>query len=181
MAIFSGELENVKQLNFSLQKFESDNIEFVKRCSDLHNSLQEEICLMLAKNQNLSNQLDSLKDTNSRLIDYVKSINKKVGTANSGKELSEITENNKSRKIKEFKSKAETALWFAESYVLVPQYLKLESTDGQTVKDDFNPSSSKSSYQDLSEEKRQNIKDLLFILEKINVSESPYRELASIL
>jgi hypothetical protein len=65
---------------------------------------------LLAKNQNLSNQLDSLKDTNSRFIDYVKSINKKVGTANSGKEFSEITENNKLRKIKEFKSKAETAL-----------------------------------------------------------------------
>jgi hypothetical protein len=82
---------------------------------------------------------------NSRLIDYVKSINKKVGTANSEKEFSEITENNKSRKIKEFKSKAETALWFVESYGLVPQYLKLESTDGQTVKVDFIPSSSKSS------------------------------------
>jgi hypothetical protein len=48
-----------------------------------------------------------------------------------------------SRKIKEFKSKAETALWFVESYGLVPQYLKLESTDGQSVKVDFNPSSSK--------------------------------------
>jgi hypothetical protein len=43
-------------------------------------------------------------------------------------------QNKKSRKIKEFKSKAETALWFVESYGLVPQYLKLESTDGQTVK-----------------------------------------------
>jgi hypothetical protein len=41
-----------------------------------------------SKNQNLSNQLDSLKDINSRLIDYVKSINKKAGTANSGKEFS---------------------------------------------------------------------------------------------
>ena len=113
IAIFSDELENVKQLNFSLQKFESDNIEIEKNCSDLHNSLQEEICLkgvLLAKKQNLSNQLESLKDTNSRLISYVKSINKKVGTANSGKEFSEITENNKSRKIKEFKSKSETAL-----------------------------------------------------------------------
>jgi hypothetical protein len=88
---------------------------------------------LLAKNQNLSNQLDSLKDTNSRLIDYVKSINKKVETAYSGKEFSEITENNKSRKIKEHKSKTETALWFVESYGLVPQYLKLESADGQTV------------------------------------------------
>ena len=74
-------------------------------------------------------------------------------------------------KIKEFKSKAETALWFAESYGL------LETTDGQTVKVDFNLSSSKSSYQDLPEEGRRNIKDLLFILEKNNVSESAYREL----
>jgi septation ring formation regulator EzrA len=92
IAIFSDELENVKQLYFSLQKFESDNIEFEKKGSDLYNSLQEEICLkgvLLAKKQNLSNQLDSLKDTNSRLIEYVKSINKKVGTANSGKEFSE--------------------------------------------------------------------------------------------
>ena len=87
-----------------------------------------------------------------------------------GKEFSENTENNKSRKIKQFKSKAETALWFVESYGLVPQYL--ENTDGQTVKVDFNPSSSKSSYQDLPEEERQKIKDLLFILEKFNVSES---------
>ena len=105
--------------------------------------------MLAKKTQNLSNQLDSLKDTNTRLIDYVKSINKKVGTANSGKEFSEITENNKSRKIKEFKSKGETALWFAESYGL------LESTDGQTVKVDF---------KDLSEEERKKIKDLLFIL-----------------
>jgi hypothetical protein len=49
-------------------------------------------------------------------------------------------------------------------------YLKLESTDGQAAKVDFNPSSSKSSYQDLPEEERQKIKDLLFILEN-------YREL----
>jgi hypothetical protein len=66
--------------------------------------------LLAKKTQNLSNQLDSLKDTNTRLIDYVKSINKKVGNANSGKEFSEITENNKSRKIKELKSKVETAI-----------------------------------------------------------------------
>jgi hypothetical protein len=148
IAIFSDELENVKQLNFSLHKFESDNIEFEKKWPDLHNRLQEEIFLkgvLLGKNQNLSNQLDSLKDTYSRHIDYVKLINTKVGTANSGKEFSEITENTKSRKIKEFG--------------LVPQYLKLESTDGQTVKVDFNPSSSKSSYQDLPEDERQKFKD----------------------
>jgi mRNA-degrading endonuclease RelE of RelBE toxin-antitoxin system len=35
---------------------------------------------------------------------------------------------------------------------------------GRLLKVDFNPSSSKSSYQDLPEEERQKIKDLLFIL-----------------
>jgi hypothetical protein len=72
------------------------NIEFEKKWPDLHNRLQEEIFLkgvLLGKNQNLSNQLDSLKDIYSRHIDYVKLINKKVGTGNSGKEFSEITEN----------------------------------------------------------------------------------------
>jgi hypothetical protein len=64
------------------------------------------------------------------VVAHHKIINKKVGIANSGKEILEITENNKSRKIKEFKSKAETALWLAESYGL------LESTDGQTVKEE---------------------------------------------
>jgi IS30 family transposase len=110
IAIFSDELEHVKQLNFSLQKFESDNIEFEKSVLIYIIVYRKKYVNMLAKNQNLSNQLDSLKDTNTRLIDYVNSINKKVGTANSGKEFSEITENYKSRKIKEFKSKAETAI-----------------------------------------------------------------------
>jgi hypothetical protein len=37
IAIFSDELENVKQLNTSFQQFESNNIEFEKKCFDLHN------------------------------------------------------------------------------------------------------------------------------------------------
>ena len=128
--------------------------------------------------QNVSNQLDSLKDTNSRFIDYVKSINKKLEpriVEKSFRKLPKIT----IKENKKFKSKAETALLLAKSYGLVLQYLQLGSTHGRTVKVDFNPSSCKSAYmyQDLPEEQRQIIKDLLFILEKLNVSESAYREL----
>jgi hypothetical protein len=81
IAIFSDELENIKQLNFSLQKFESDNMEIEKSVLIYIIVYRKKYVLMgvlLAKNKNLSNQLDSLKDTNSRLIDYVKSINKKL-------------------------------------------------------------------------------------------------------
>jgi beta-glucosidase-like glycosyl hydrolase len=87
IAIFADELENIKQLHFSLQKFESDNIELKKKCSDLHNSLQEEICLkgvLLAKNQNLSNQLDSLnKKLEPRIVE--KSFRKLPKITNQGK------------------------------------------------------------------------------------------------
>jgi hypothetical protein len=36
IAIFSDELENVRQLNFSLQRFESDNIEFEKKSVQIY-------------------------------------------------------------------------------------------------------------------------------------------------
>ena len=45
IAIFADELENIKQLHFSLQKFESDNIELKKKCSDLHNSYRKKYVL----------------------------------------------------------------------------------------------------------------------------------------
>jgi hypothetical protein len=69
IAIFSDELENVKQLNVSLQNFESDNIEFEKKCSDLHNSLQEEICLKGVLPTNSTNQsVVSAFDLNSSIF-----------------------------------------------------------------------------------------------------------------
>ena len=179
IAIFSDELEIVKQLNFSLQKFERQNRIWKSVLIYIIVYRKKYVFrgFLLAKKQESVKSTWQSERYEQCIIDYLKSINKNVGTANSGKEFLEITVNNKWRKIKEFKSKAETALWFVESYGLVPQYLKLESTDGQTVKVDFNPSSSKSSYQNLPEEERQKIKDLLFILEKNNVSESAYREL----
>ena len=47
IAIFSDELENVEQLNFSIQVFESDNIEFEKKCSDLHNNFYRKKYLLM--------------------------------------------------------------------------------------------------------------------------------------
>ncbi|CAG2186020.1 unnamed protein product [Mytilus edulis] len=114
---------------------------------------------------------------NTADISNISSDRLQVATLNSGKEFTEISDN-KSRKNREFKSKAETALWFAESYGLVPQYIKLQSSIGEAFKVDFQPTDyNKSSFQDLPDEEKQKIKDLLFILEKFNVSESAYREL----
>ncbi|CAG2242280.1 unnamed protein product [Mytilus edulis] len=181
LAIFSDELENVKKLNYTLQKFQIENLDFDQRCFDLHEKLRSEIVeknILVEKKQCLIKQLGIVTYENENLLNYVKILHKRVATPNSGKEFTEISDNNKSRKIREFKSKAETALWFAESYGLVPQYIKLQSSIGEAFKVDFQPTDyNKSSFQDLPDEEKQKIKDLLFILEKFNVSESAYREL----
>jgi hypothetical protein len=53
-----------------------------------------------------------------------------------------------------------------------PEFLESTDYDPKTAKVDFNPSSSKSAYQDLPEEERQQIQDLLFILERTLFSNS---------
>jgi hypothetical protein len=51
---------------------------------------------------------------------------KKIVNRNPGKQFQEVSDKNKGRKLSEFKSKAEIALWFAETYGLVlKQSLKL--------------------------------------------------------
>jgi hypothetical protein len=60
---------------------------------------------------------------NKTLIVLLESLFSSLSVNFNWNDCNEINENNKSRKIKEFKSKAETALRFVESYGLVPQYL----------------------------------------------------------
>ena len=57
--------------------------------------------------------------------------------------------------MSEFKSKAETALWFAETYGLVPQSLKLSNNSFESIKIDF--SIKQYNYQDLINEEKKKI------------------------
>ena len=62
------------------------------------------------------------------------------------------------------------------AFGLVPHYLRLESTDGQTVKVDFNPSSGKFT-KILLKKKDKKLKICCLFWKRNNVSESAYREL----
>jgi hypothetical protein len=67
-----------------------------------------------------------VQNDNASLIECVKSLVKKIVNRNPGKQFQEVSDKNKGRKLSEFKSKAEIALWFAETYGLVlKQSLKL--------------------------------------------------------
>ena len=98
---------------------------FVYKCPDLHKCLLEEI----NTNRKLCKQIQHIKivqNDNASLIECVKSLVKKIVNRNPGKQFQEVSDKNKGRKLSEFKSKAEIALWFAETYGLVlKQSLKL--------------------------------------------------------
>ena len=71
-------------------------------------------------NSKLCKQIEHMKivqNDNAGLIECVKSLEKKIVNPNPGKQFPEVSDINKGRKLSEFKSKAETALWFAETWI----------------------------------------------------------------
>jgi hypothetical protein len=60
-------------------------------------------------------------------------LEKKIVNPNPGKQFPEVSDINKGRKLSEFKLKAETALWFAKTYGLEPQSLKLSNNSFESI------------------------------------------------
>ena len=100
-----------------------------------------------------------------------KVIGEKNCKSNPGKQFQEVSDKNKGRKLSEFKSKAETALWFAETYGLVSQSLKLSNNSFESIKIDFSDTVKQYNYQDLANEEKKKMKDLIFILDRFGTSD----------
>ena len=67
-------------------------------------------------------------------LNHVKNLEKKIVAPNSGKPIDEYSDRNQRRKLVEFKSKAQSALWFAQSYGLVPKSLHVSTDAGRDLK-----------------------------------------------
>jgi hypothetical protein len=177
IAIFSNELENVYNLNFKICNFSQENLELEKKCSDLHKCLLEEI----NTNSKLCKQIEHMKivqNDNAGLIECLKSLEKKIVNPNPGKQFPEVSDINKGRKLSEFKLKAETALWFAETYGLEPQSLKLSNNSFESIEIDFSDTVKQYNYQDLANEEKKKLKDLIFNLDRFGISDNAYNELS---
>ncbi|XP_074662584.1 uncharacterized protein LOC141915078 [Tubulanus polymorphus] len=105
----------------------------------------------------------------------------KPSITNSGKAFKDLSKSQVNRKLKILKDEAERALWFAESFGLIPETLTFRDSCDQNQKfrlDFDEESSSKKSFDKLSDMDKSRIQDLLYVLDSLCVSDAAYHEIS---
>lgn len=125
-----------------------------------------------------------LKEQNATLTSQIKHLedvccNCNLMYANQSKPLSDVGIRQRQRKVKELKTKAERALWFLESYGVTLTRICAEDSKGKQV--DISPGVTRaekvSNYQNLTEEEKTRIKEVLCILDRFCVGDAAYHAL----
>jgi len=157
-----------------------------KKSKDLYEMLLEE----QNKSQDLSSQLDILKAENEylkswnlSLSNYIENVLMIQNFCNSGKQIDDLQQRQKLRKLKTLESYAEKALSFAETFGLKLNNLEYKTESGKNVtlklgenKDEIDTSN----YSNLDSDDKDLIKQLISLLDKFCISDSAYHELSMI-
>ena len=117
------------------------------------------------------------------VVEYEQQIECEKGLAdvtnfvNRGKSIEEVSPRQVRRKVKKFTNFAHQALWFAESFGLVPDYIQAHKTvSGSPVKIsltyDIPPSPSP------NEDNYSKVQQMLYIVDRFAVSDDDYHELS---
>ena len=179
----------------SLPRKDSDSEEVCdieKRCSELYSELLEEKESARKCKEDLRNykaEMSVLKEENTTLVDYVNNLEKlnvchscTDSFENKSKTVSNVGPRQRQRKLKELTTKAERALWFLESYGVTTKSLTVEDPNGQKFDLHINQGDPgpKSKYEDLEEETKEKIKEVLHIMDTFCVGDAAYHALSSI-
>ena len=124
----------------------------------------------------ISNQNDKLKEYVDSLVDRDSCTHCDSNYRNNGRTYNEVSYTQKQRKLKVLKSNSERALWFLESFGFKLDKLFLSDCQtGEKVTLQYN-NEKKSAYQFLSEEDKDKVRNVVYIMDKFCVSDAAYHE-----
>lgn len=133
----------------------------------------------------VAKEISDLKETNSHLEDYIRSLEKRKGFAYKGKTFCETK--NKQRTLKAFLTRAETAMWFSKAFGLELDSIKATEVEtGKTHEINFTPNTDKPEgcpaceTDNISDTDMTRIEKILYLLDKFCVSDEFYHELTMI-
>jgi hypothetical protein len=172
VAVYSEELENVKEISFRLSQFKKENIVLEDRCKNL---LSE---LLQATN---SDHADTdLSEQNSKMEEYITYIQQNAFLENTGKKLDDLEDKHFHRKLRTIENHSEKVMWFAETFGLIPKIIKCETLGGKQCDLILNKTGNnrKSHYADLEIAEKDKLKSLVNILDRFAVSDAAYSELS---
>ncbi len=184
IAVNRDEIENVRHLKKQLEEVKKELITVHRYYINVLNQLIEAKSTQreqATKIADLESQVNKLKTENTELFSYLET---KLGAGlplNRGKLFDDVSKQQQNRKILDLKEYTTNALWFAETYGLVPKSITLKSNAGTKVKvslDDKLPSGQrKANFLSLPSEDKRKIQELSYILDRFAVSDGVYHEL----
>ena len=156
MAVLDGECETIDDVEYRVQQLE-DGI--IQKDQEIAEILQEMAVLVAEEDTTLTDV------TNIR--------------SNSGKTIEEVSPRQARRKMKDITTFSKQALWFAESFGLIPDYVQMhKAQSGSPVKVTIRDKSSSPSPSAPSESDYAKVHQILYILDRFAVSDEAYHELS---
>ena len=168
MAELERENEQPKELNSSLHE---EIEEWKSNYANLEEEKRKMLHEMQAEIRTLQDDVEKAETTNKELIDYIE----RLQTAQQdykGKGISQVKK--KSRTLKTFMTRAQTALWFAKSFGLEIESIAMKevqtgSKHNVKMTSDEQQENTATGLDSLSEEEKENVDKILFLLDKFCV------------
>ena len=111
---------------------------------------------------------------------YVEALEQKETLKCKGKKLNQVGAKQVGRKLLHLQNKAQCALWFCKSYGLELISIEFQDQDGGSHTIDYCESITRGSYDKLSQDEKNKIEQVLFLMDKFCVGDEVYHELSMI-
>ena len=180
------DLVKVDMLEKRVDELQRDNSMLTDRNEDFHARYEE---LYEELTQSRAMEAESLKKLekanvdlatsqlrNRKLHEYTEKL-EQFEYENTGKPISGIGERQRYRKRRELKTRTQQAMWFVESFGLSLDTVYMKDKEGIQYTLSYAEESGKKSFGNLPQEEPEKVKLILFLLDKLCISETAYHEI----
>ena len=152
-----------------------------ERYTDLENEKKRIYDEMKIEVHKLVEEISDLQQVNKELAEYIEIIEEKESLKCTGKPFHELGSKQKGRKLHHLKSKAQCALWFCKSFGLEVKNIELQDKHGSTHQLNYNETPNIGKYEDLPQEEKDKIEQVLFLMDKCCMGGEVYHELSMVI
>ena len=170
----------VADTNKKVELLSKENEKLNERCEELWTKVGSLAEINKLTNEALDKKqknLDTLLSENKALGEYLKKVGFYPSFKNTGKGISELGKKQQYRKLSQVKICVEQSLWFAETFGLTLKSATFSDKGGLNHSLFYGSNSEGKRYKDLSEEEKQRIQEILFIVDQFCIGEAAYHEI----
>ena len=109
---------------------------------------------------------------------YVEQLGQDLSFQNYNRKITQVSDRQQRRKLSEIKSYTAKAFWFAKTFGLDVQHVHFMDDRGRHHTFTYEPKKKKG-YHELSEEEKQKVQNVLFILDKFCIGDAAYHVLTT--